>query len=84
MTATDTTLSILNGTAPSWGSTLITWVVQWIPVPVRLLLLLLVSTFVVGIVEQVVSWASLTTYHPSFINSAGKRIGGWWTHGTKY
>lgn len=82
ITGTSTALTTLNGSAPVWGTTIITWVVQWIPVPIRLLLVFLVGTWLIGIIEQVVSWASLSVYHPSFINATGKRIGGWWTHGS--
>jgi hypothetical protein len=82
ITSSGTVLATLNGTAPVWGTTLIAWVVQWVPVPVRLLLVFLVGTWMIGIIEKVVSWASLGIYHPSFINAAGKKVGGWWTHGS--
>lgn len=82
ITGCNTALATLNGSAPAWGTTIITWIVQWVPVPIRLLLVFLVGTWLIGIIEDVVKWASLGVYHPSFINSAGKRVGGWWTRGS--
>jgi hypothetical protein len=81
ITGSGTVLTTLNGTAPVWGTTLITWVVQWVPVPVRLLLVFLVGTWVVGFVESVVEYFTLHVYHRSFINAMGKRVGGFWTRG---
>ena len=81
VTGASTVMTTLNSAAPVWGTTVITWVVQWIPVPIRLLLVFLVGTWLVGMLEGVIHWASLGVYHPSFVNSMGKKVGGWWTRG---
>jgi hypothetical protein len=67
--------------APQWGTTVITWVVQWIPGPIRLLFLFLLGTWLVGLVEDILEWFSVHHYHKSFINAYGKRVGGYWTRG---
>ena len=59
ITGSSTVLSTLNGTAPVWGTTVITWVVQWVPVPIRLLLVFLVGSWLIGMLEGIIHWASL-------------------------
>lgn len=72
--------SLWGVTVLSTGNSLITWVIQWLPVPIRYGILLMATIFIVSTLEQFIAWATLWKYHPSFLNSMGKRISGWWTH----
>lgn len=81
-TTAETVLTTLTSAAPVWGTTVITWVVQWVPVPIRLLFVFLLGTWVVGIIEAIVEWGTMHHYHKSFINAMGKRVAGFWTRGT--